>query len=225
MKGERSVGNGPPCPVDPRHGRLLQILQNKDGSVVLPWYCPHSECGNGGGRSFTEDQAYNGIDLKESDMASILENTARDIATGKLDLDMGIAAVARATHKTTSQVREQVNEAVAAITAAAEAKAAARETKRAERAVKPVAEKAIKIPREKADHSEPAAFAAVRDELGMTNKEVAAALVDVVGNKPGVAPTLSRMTELMHSKGASSSLLVKFTEALQAWRRDNPKAD
>jgi DNA-binding transcriptional regulator YiaG len=177
----------------------------------LRLFCPHAAHG-GNGQYFTQEEADGAYVQKESDVSSVLETTAAKVASGELTMEAAAAQVARITKRSTAQVRELISEGVAAIRDAEAAKAEAKAKVKA-------APKVEKGTRAKQPHSEPAEFAVVRDRLGMANKEVAAALAAA-----GMGNTLSRVTELTHSKGSSTALLINFTAALEAWRTANPKA-
>jgi hypothetical protein len=58
----------------------------------------------------------------------------------------------------------------------------------------------------------PEQFAALKNELQMSNKEVAEA----------IGRTLARVSELTHSKGASAAIYESFETAVRAWREANP---
>lgn len=66
---------------------------------------------------------------------------------------------------------------------------------------------ASKTPRVKLQHIEPSQFAELRDELGFSNKDVAAA----------IGRTLSRVSELTHSQGASIRVWESYEAALRAY--------
>lgn len=83
------------------------------------------------------------------------------------------------------------------------------ESQDAEQAV----EASVDGPGRRLPHVEPAQFAALRDELGMSNKEVAEA----------IGRTLARVSELTHSQGASIQTWERFETDVRAWREANPK--
>lgn len=209
------AGNGPYCPANPAHGRLYS--KDRGGDPAKGWRCMHSDHG-GNGRPFSDEEARN-YEMKESDVVNILESAARDVVAGKIDLDAAVSRVAKQTKRGSAQVREQINETVMALSAAAGEKAveqaARKEARMAKASTKPGGGKA---PRK--EHVEPAEFAAVRDRLGLRNKEVAAALAAA-----GMGATLSRVTELTHSKGSSRDLFGKFVAALEAHRAANPATE
>jgi len=97
--------------------------------------------------------------------------------------------------------------------------AAIAEAKAARRAHKPETRspKAASSGGGKQAHAEPTEFAKLRDGLGMSNKDCAAAQ-----EAAGLGSTLSRVTELTHSKGASQAMFEKVKEAWTTWREANP---
>jgi hypothetical protein len=208
-----SAGNGPNCPANPTHGRMYS--RDRGGDPSKGWRCMHSDHG-GNGRPFT-DQEVREYEIGEADMSQILESAARDVVAGTKTIDQATSEVAKATKRGAAQVREQIQEAVNVLQAQADAKAAEKAARAAAKAAKPVTPKGTAKPR--GEHVEPAQFAAVRDRLGLSNKEVSAALLAA-----GMGNTLSRVTELTHSKGGSATLLGKYTEALETWRAANPAA-
>lgn len=212
----RDIGNGPLCPAFPLpspvgHGRLYTV--DRGGSPDKGYRCMHSDHG-GNGRKW-DDQTIQEYALTEGDIVSILETTARRIAAGEIDIDTATAQVAKVTKRGQAQVREQLEAATATVQAETASKEEARAEAKAVAAAKPAAEP--KAPRAKKEHVEPAEFAAVRDRLGLRNKEVAAALAAA-----GMGATLSRVTELTHSKGSSRDLFTKYEAALATWREANP---
>jgi hypothetical protein len=62
---------------------------------------------------------------------------------------------------------------------------------------------------------EPSEFARVKTELGMSNKNVAEA----------IGRTLSRVSELTNSKGASQLVFDQYVAALTAWRESHPATE
>lgn len=62
---------------------------------------------------------------------------------------------------------------------------------------------------------DPSAFAAIRDELGLSNKQTAEA----------IGRTLSRVSELTKTKGASMQVLERFETDLRAWAEAHPKTE
>lgn len=62
---------------------------------------------------------------------------------------------------------------------------------------------------------EPSEFARVKSELGMSNKEVAEA----------IGRTLSRVSELTNSKGASQLVFDRYVQDLTTWRENHPKTE
>lgn len=209
-----SAGNGPNCPVNPRHGRTYS--RDRSGDPSKGFRCMHSDHG-GNGRGFSEEEITN-YQLQETDMSNILESAAREVAAGTTSIDLATSSVAKATKRSAAQVREQLTEAVAILTAQAEARKAETAEIAAAKVAKPVAGPAKGAgSKPRGEHIEPAQFAALRDELGLSNKEVSAVLLaSEMGN------TLSRVTELTHSKGGSASLFARYTTALNAWRGANP---
>ncbi len=208
------AGNGPLCPMDPRHGRLLD---RREGGG---WFCPHQAHG-GNGRRFTETEALAEWAYTEDELNALYASTAQDILAGGTDFDSAANAVAKATKTSGAVVRERLHAMVDAIKGeqeekAAEKAAAAEESKKAAKAPKRPRSTG---PREKLEHVDPAQFKAVRDELGFSNKEVSEALAAA-----GVGSTLSRVTELTHSKGGSSRLFEQFKAILAAWRESHPAA-
>lgn len=61
-------------------------------------------------------------------------------------------------------------------------------------------------------HVEPTQFAALRDELKMSNKQVAEA----------IGRTLARVSELTYSQGASIQTWERFEKDVRAWREEHP---
>lgn len=210
-------GNGPACPKNPLHGRMFS--RDRGGDPAKGWRCMHSDHG-GNGLAFSDEETRT-YQITEEDVTHIIESAARDVVSGKIDLDAAVSQVAKQTKRGSAQVREQINETVEAIKAAAETKAAEKAAEKEERVAKKTAEaKPEKAARPRAEHVEPAEFAAVRDRLGLANKEVAAALAAA-----GMGSTLSRVTELTHSKGSSRQLFEKFEAALSAYREANPATE
>ncbi len=204
--------NGPLCPMNPRHGRLLDRREGRG------WYCPHHDHG-GNGHFFTEDQALSEWAYTEDELNALYESTAKSILAGQIDLDSGAASVAKATKTSGSVVRERLHAMMEAVKGEQAEKAEQAEERKVAKKAKPAAKRQAAGPREKLEHVEPAAFKAVRDELGMSNKEVAAAL-----EAAGMGCTLSRVTELTHSKGSSSRLFEQFKAALASWRESHPQS-
>lgn len=75
----------------------------------------------------------------------------------------------------------------------------------------------ITVPRAYLRHLpvEPSEFARVRDELGLSNKNVSEA----------IGRTLSRVSELTNSKGASQLIFEDYSAKLAEWRAANPKTE
>ncbi len=71
-----------------------------------------------------------------------------------------------------------------------------------------------KAPREKREHVEPARFAQVLADLGLSRKEAAAA----------IGRSLSRISELTHSQGASITTYEAFVKACTEYAEAHPRA-
>lgn len=69
--------------------------------------------------------------------------------------------------------------------------------------------------RARLEHIEPAQFAALRDELGLSNKQVAEA----------IGRTLSRVSELTNSQGASINTWTSYEQSLREYAANMPKAE
>lgn len=135
----------------------------------------------------------------------MVETLAKDILSGTITKDDAVKAIVK--DKKISRAAAELKLDAALDTA----KAAAREAAKTAKAKRPAGgSRAAAAPREKLEHVEPAKFAELRDELGLTNKECAAAQEDA-----GLGFTLSRVTELTHSKGASAAMFAKVEAA---WR-------
>lgn len=62
---------------------------------------------------------------------------------------------------------------------------------------------------------EPSEFAALKAELGLSNKEIAEA----------IGRTLSRVSELTNSKGASRLVFEQFETAVRAYAAEHPRTE
>jgi hypothetical protein len=198
------------CPVDRRHGRVYDDVSSRPGR----WWCGHAAHG-GNGRFFTTAEVEGGYERTEEDMTLIYETAARDVVDGTIDLDMAVKKIASQTQERTDRVRERLN-TMATIVKDKRA-AAAKRTATSKPKAKPA-----RAERVKKEHVEPREFARVRDELGLSNKEVIAALAGVVGAGPD-GPTASRITELTHSKGSSIDLFNLYEPALRRYAKAHPR--
>lgn len=61
-------------------------------------------------------------------------------------------------------------------------------------------------------HVDPSEFMALKNELQMSNKEIAQA----------IERTLARVSELTVSKGASVEIFERYEQAVRSWREANP---
>jgi hypothetical protein len=128
---------------------------------------------------------------------------AREILAGTATRADAVASIAKSSRVAKASVSERLDVAIANTKAAIKA---APSKGKAKTAPRPQAAPG----RQRLEHVEPAVFAALRDKLGLTNKECAAA-----NEAAGLGSTLSRITELTASKGASSAILAKVTAAWQ----------
>jgi colicin import membrane protein len=174
------------------------------------------------GRFFTDSEARGEITLKESDVAKIYQATAKAVIAGTVTEEVAVKQLANQLQVSADEALEGLRAELARQRTSAEATAEQKEVV-AKRKAAPK-EKVAKGPRVKLEHVEPEEFAAVRDRLGLSNKQVADALIDVVGAKPGEPPTLSRVTELTHSKGSSRPLFVKYETALVKYAKTHESA-
>jgi len=142
----------------------------------------------------------NEIEPVEGEGAETLmyETAAKAILAGQSTRDAEVADIAKRTKASKAKVGEKLDGAIA------EQKELAR---RAD-APKRQASARPKGGRPSVEHVEPKAFADLRDGLGLTNKEAAAANAEA-----GLGSTLSRITELTHSKGASKAIFEKVEAA------------
>jgi predicted DNA-binding transcriptional regulator YafY len=127
---------------------------------------------------------------------------AKSILAGQSTREAEVAGIAKATKMSKARVGERLDAAIAEQKAAQRAAAAQAPDRK-----KGGQPKAPAQPR--LEKAEPKRFADLRDALGLTNKECAAAL-----EAAGMGHTLSRVTELTHSKGASTRL---FGQVEKAW--------
>lgn len=137
---------------------------------------------------------------------------ASKVLDGTISREDAVRAISRDTKVGSAKVAPRLEAAIA------EAKAEARAHTADTRKPKAPGQRAPRKPVEKAEHAEPALFAALRDELGMTNKELAAASAEA-----GLGSTLSRMTELTHSKGASMAMFQRVEKAWRSWAKAHRK--
>lgn len=202
MRKPTTLGGGAPCPVDPQHGPLMRHAE-WGGRL----YCPHSDHVDSAGRFFTEAEASGAdpVGATENEKAhrarleeQVYEQAAKAILAGQSTREAEVADIAKAKKIGKAAAGEKLDAAIA------EQKAAARqapERKAQQRA-------AVSAPRQRLEQVAPAEFAKLRDELGLTNKECAAANAEA-----GLGSTLSRITELTHSKGASTAIFDKVKAA------------
>lgn len=190
---------------------------------MLSWdngrfHCPHDNHG-GNGRFFTSAEAAGDYELKESDVTQIYEDAARSIVAGKTDMDNAASQIAKATKRSTAQVRETLATIVDVVNQEAAEKAEKESTVAKAKASTKAAPKTAKTPATKLEHIEPARFAALRDEVfavlpqSKRNSAMAAALAAA-----GQGSTLSRVTELTHSKGATIKTFANAEKALRAYK-------
>lgn len=198
------------CPVDKRHGRLLSGRSSADR-----WFCPHSAHG-GNGRFFTAAEAEGAYEMTDADTAVVYEAAAKDIVDERISLDTAVKMVAGQTSERTSIVRERLNTMAGVVKDKRTARAAARSAPKA-KAAKPAP-----AARTKKEHIEPAAFDAIKQELGLSTKECIAALAGVLGAGDD-GPTASRMTELTHSKGSTVDTFNLFEAALRKYAKSHPR--
>jgi hypothetical protein len=207
------AGDGPLCPVDNRHGRTIYMK----GDAI---HCPHHAHG-GNGRTWRSQDDLEQTEQTEEDVSNQIETAAKDIIAGRTTIELATSQIAKQTKRGSAQVRETLNDMLGALQAKSQERDAEREAVKAEREER----SSEKAPRKegakpKQEHVEPAVFKAYRDEMAMTNKQVSAAL-----EAAGMGHSLSRVTELTHSKGAAASTFEQFKTAMTAWRLANPKAD
>lgn len=143
--------------------------------------------------------------VKGQELEDIMaENLAKRVLAGDMTREEAAKELVR-TKKIARQVaNDRIDEAIEAIKSEqrAASKAATKPSKRV--SAKPNKEPMAKV--------EPARFAALRDELGMSNKQCAAA-----NEAAGLGATLSRITELTHSKGAGEPTFLKVEAAWRDW--------
>lgn len=137
---------------------------------------------------------------------TVYKDYAKKVLDGALPKDDAVRALARDLKIGGAKVAPRLDAAIA------EEKAERRKHAPASRAPK-----AAKAPAAKGEHAPPTMFAELRDGLGMTNKEAAAA-----SEAAGLGSTLSRMTELTHSKGASAAMYERVKAAWVQWRAEHP---
>lgn len=198
-----ATGNGPPCPVDPSHGKTYAW----EGHEFL---CPHSAHG-GNGRFFTDKEAHGGYELKEGDVSLVIEAAARDVVEGKQTLDVAVQNVARHTKMATSQAREAVRVMIDTIKEKDEDMADKRAAAKAE------AKKAATTPktgeRKKLEQVAGAEYARVRDEAGLTQHHAQLACAEA-----GMGASATYVYILTH-QGASVKLFERFKDAVASYAR------
>lgn len=201
------------CPVDPAHGRLLDVYRGD----LLVWWCPHSDHSATAGRIFTEAQATGKEPVSRSTEEAayaarledrLYEKEARMVLAGEASKEDAVARIAKAKKASKAAVAERLDLAIEAEKSAL--KEAAKTAPKAKRPAQARTRTPADAGKPRLEHVEPAVFAALRDELGLTNKECAAA-----NEAAGLGSTLSRITELTASKGASSAILARVDAA---WR-------
>lgn len=204
-----AAGNGPPCPVDPSHGRLYSW--DRGATRGREFYCPHSAHG-GNGKFFSDKEAHGEYELKEGDVAILYETAARDVIAGKTSLDQAVANVAKQSKMATSQVREAITIMIETIrekdTDMADKKAAAKTAKKAAPAA---------AQRQRADHTDATEFIRVRDELGLTAKQSALAT-----GEAGMGSSSTYIYILTH-EGATTELFGKYEAALRSYAKKHAK--
>lgn len=168
----------------------------------------HSSHG-GNGRAFTDSQARGDLTITEAEMNQIYIDSARAILAGKVSIDDEAVRISRQRKSSVSTEKGKLDTMVGILRSDDEAAAAkAKESKAAKsKAAAPATERA---PRVRLEQVAPEQFKALRDELGLTNKQCAEANLAA-----GLGSTLSRITELTHSKGSTIRIYEKVE---QAWR-------
>ena len=172
------------------------------------------------GKAFTDKEAHGDYELKENEVTALFESAAREIIAERTTLDVAVQQIAKTTKRSTAQVRESLNIMIETIkekdTTMAEKKAAAAKAAKTKPAAKPAGE------RRRLEHVEGAEFARVRDELGLSNKQVAEAT-----GEAGMGASATYVYILTH-QGSSIKLFEKYQAALKAYAKKNkvkrPKA-
>lgn len=214
-----SVGNGPRCPIDPRHGRLYSW--ERGGDPLKAYFCNHGTHGPNG-HFFTDKEANGEYELKESDVSVVYEGAARDVIAGKITLDHAVINVASTTGRPSQQVREAITVMIDTIrekdinmatkkTAAAKAKTAP----------KPAGE------RRRLEATPASEFERVKNELGLTNKQAAEATGEAEalgllykGQPFKMGASATYIYILLH-EGASTDLFAKYEIALRSYVKRN----
>lgn len=150
--------------------------------------------------------------LEEKTVATTqpIDQVARDVLSGATTRDEAEKTLVRTKKVSRARAGELLDQALAAM------KTIKREAAKAKRpavADEPAPPEKPRV-QEKAP---PERFRELRDELAMTNKECAAA-----SEAAGLGHTLSRMTELTSSKGATVAMFAQVEAAWRAWRAENP---
>jgi len=172
------------------------------------------------GKAFTDKEAHGDYELKENEVTALFESAAREIIAERTTLDVAVQQIAKTTKRSTAQVRESLTIMIETIkekdTTMAEKKAAAAKAAKTKPAAKPAGE------RRRLEHVEGAEFARVRDELGLSNKQVAEAT-----GEAGMGASATYVYILTH-QGSSIKLFEKYQAALKAYAKKNkvkrPKA-
>lgn len=212
-----AVGNGPLCPVGGMaHGRTYSV--EKSIAAGHDFWCPHSAHG-GNGRYFTDKEAHGQYEITEGDVSQLIEGAARDVIADKVSLDMAVTNVARQTKMATSQAREALTIMIGTIKEKdedmAEKKAAAKTTARAKTTTSKTTATGDRHRLEAVPGSE---FARVRDEAGLTQKQIREACTDA-----GMGAS-STYVYILTTKGASVVLFDRFKDAVASYVRAH-KAD
>lgn len=205
-------GNGPLCPDNPNHGRLYTHTD----WVTKPYWCPTASHG-GNGAFFTEDEAY-GDKQTEGQVSKVIEEAARDVISGAKTMDQAVTEVNRVTKRSTAAVRESLTVMIETIKDGSQS-ADVVEKRREARQVVRTAQQAKAASSRKIEKVPGEEWAKVRDQYGMTDKEVAQAT-----GAYGMGASTTYVYILMHD-GASASLFEKFKLALADWDANKAPAE
>lgn len=202
-------GNGPICPLAPWHGRTYSV--DPGGNPVKGFRCMHRDHG-GNGRKFTDKEAHGELELEEKDVALAYESAAHEIIAGRLTLDQAVQQAAKATGRSSAQVREALTLMIDTIqekdTDMAEKKKAAAAAK----ATKPAKQAGE---RRRLEHVDGDRFKAVLDEFGLSNKQAAEA-TGAAGM--GASPTY---IYILTHQGSSVKLFGRFESAIKDYAKAN----
>jgi hypothetical protein len=148
----------------------------------------------------------------EIQMRATLDKYAADVVAGKTTLEKATGDAARDTKRPRVQVHEALKIRVDALRDASRPPVA-------KAAPKPVVKAAPKASGHRKEHADGSAFKALLDELGLSNKEAAAALKGA-----GLGGSTTYVYIATHS-GSSVELLARWDAALRKYRKATPKGD